>query len=109
MSTGLRDPGPNADKFDAVMPSFANKQQRYYRDEMQAVTDHFKVHGDANIAKAGSCLGGGKDMEIFLTSSILEAFGRWDESRQENYLTIDDARSIWIDAKYPQGEQTLSC
>jgi hypothetical protein len=93
-STGIRDPDVNPEKLESALLKFSENGRMY--------AEHFAAAANqANRQDPG--VKGTLTQTVELTS-ILEVFGRVDESKKR-YLTVEDVKGLWIDGKFPKDWQ----
>ena len=99
-STGIRDPVPNAAKFDEFA-SFADEDGRFYMPQIAKAVRHFRKNpNDINTkapAPAGIAMLGG-----FTNMLLVWGRGGLDEPKG-TYLTTDDMRGLMMEGRYPAG------
>ena len=97
-STGMRDPLPNAAKFEEFA-SFAGEDGRFYMPQIANAVRHFRKNPNDVNEKAP--VPAGVAMLIGYTNMLLV----WGRGRLEDakgpYLTTDDLRGLIMEGRYP--------
>jgi hypothetical protein len=96
VSTGARDPGPNATAFEKLA-SFADEAGRMYAAQATNMVNHFtKNPNDRNPqGLPGGVLGA--------YGLLVTAFGRDEQGDGKGpYMTVDDLRGMYLEGKYPK-------
>ncbi len=93
-STGIRDPDVNIEKLQDALLKFSENGRMY--------AEHFAAA--ANQARLQDPGFKGTVVQTVEFSSLLEVFGRVDESNKR-YVTVDDVKGLWIDGKFPKDWQ----
>jgi len=102
-STGIRDPKVDPDKFEEFA-KFANKDGRFYSQQLSEALWHFSKHFNDENPNAASSVRGG-DL-AFIWAATLDMFGRDDgKCCTGKYLTVEDLRRHFLEGRYPEGWQ----